>query len=58
MYGALWRVLPGPWWLRALILVILVALVLFALVTWVFPWVVGIVNPQDVTVDPSGGTAA
>ena len=23
MYGALWRVLPGPWWVRVLILIVL-----------------------------------
>ena len=50
MYGALWRVLPGPWWVRALILLLLFAAVLAALVTWVFPVVGDIVAPQDVTV--------
>src|SRR4051812_21480821 len=50
MYAALWRLLPGPLWVRVLTLVILAAVVLAALVTWVFPAVDGIVNPQDVTV--------
>ncbi|WP_308466767.1 hypothetical protein [Rathayibacter soli] len=39
MYAALWRVLPGPVWVRISILLILLAAVLYALVTWVFPWV-------------------
>jgi hypothetical protein len=52
MYGALWRILPGPAWVRILILVVLVAALLFALVTWVFPWIEPLVNQQDVTVDP------
>lgn len=51
MYGALWRVLPGPWWVRLLILLLLVAAVLAALVIWVFPWVDLFVTPQDVTVE-------
>ncbi|WP_350348333.1 hypothetical protein ABIQ69_17130 [Agromyces sp. G08B096] len=51
MYGALWRVLPGPWWVRLLILLILAAAVVYALFTWVFPWVDGILNPINVTVD-------
>lgn len=51
MYGALWRVLPGPWWLRLLLLLILIAAVVFALFTWVFPIVDGILNPINVTVD-------
>ncbi len=50
MYGALWRILPGPWWLRVLILVVLVVAVLYGLFFFVFPWVSEIVNPQDVTV--------
>lgn len=51
MYAALWRVLPGPWWVRLLILLILAAAVLTALVLWVFPVVDQMVAPQDVTVD-------
>jgi hypothetical protein len=50
MYGALWRVLPGPWWVRVLILLVLFAAVLAVLVTWVFPWVDHFVAPTDSTV--------
>lgn len=50
MYAALWHVLPGPWWVRVLILLILAAAVVYALFTFVFPWVSSIVNPQEVTV--------
>ena len=51
MYGALWRILPGPAWLRVLILIALVAIVLFSLVEWVFPWVNSLLPTQEVTVD-------
>lgn len=51
MYGALWRLLPGPWWVRLLILLILAAAVLYALFFFVFPWISEIVNPQQVTVE-------
>jgi hypothetical protein len=51
MYAALWRVLPGPWWVRLLILLIAAAAILTALVYWVFPVVDQLVAPQDVTVD-------
>ncbi|MEF3403042.1 hypothetical protein BJY17_002480 [Agromyces hippuratus] len=51
MYGALWRVLPGPVWLRIILMLLLVAAVVFALFTWVFPWVDGILNPINVTVE-------
>ena len=50
MYAALWRVLPGPVWVRLLILLIAFAAILFCLVTWVFPWVDSVVNTQEVTV--------
>ncbi|GAA3200694.1 hypothetical protein [Microbacterium terregens] len=50
MYAALWRVLPGPWWVRILILVVLIAAVLYGLFFYAFPWIGDIVNPQDVTV--------
>ncbi len=51
MYGALWRVLPGPVWVRVLILVGMAAVVLTALVLWVFPFVDQLTAPQDVTVE-------
>ncbi|TDN91032.1 hypothetical protein [Microbacterium sp. BK668] len=51
MYAALWHVLPGPWWLRLLILIILIAAVLYGLFFYVFPWVSQFVNPQEVTVE-------
>ena len=51
MYGALWRVLPGPVWVRILILTVLLAVVLYLLATWVFPWVQSFIDPQEVTVE-------
>ncbi len=50
MYAGLWRVLPGPWWVRILILLVLIAAVLYGLFFWVFPWISQFVNPQEVTV--------
>lgn len=47
MYAALWRVLPGAVWVRILILLVLLAVVLFALVTWVFPWVDSFIVTQE-----------
>jgi hypothetical protein len=51
MYAALWRVLPGPWWLRVLILLVLAAAVIYGLFFYVFPLISQIVNPQEVTVE-------
>lgn len=51
MYLALWRVIPGPIWVRVLALVVLAAIVLTALVLWVFPFVDYLTSPQDVIVE-------
>jgi hypothetical protein len=53
MYAALWRVLPGPWWVRLLIILVAVAAIIAALVFWVFPWVQTFIAPEDVTVGTS-----
>lgn len=50
MYAALWRVLPGPWFVRLLILLVLIAGILAACVFWVFPWIDLLVAPEDVVV--------
>jgi hypothetical protein len=50
MYAALWRVLPGPWFVKLLILLVAIAAILTACVFWVFPWVDTLVAPQDVVV--------
>lgn len=50
MYAALWRVLPGPIWIRILFVLILVAAVLLVLDFWVFPFVESLINNQEATV--------
>jgi hypothetical protein len=37
VYPALWRLLPGPTWLKVVEVLALVALVLWVLLAWVFP---------------------
>ena len=37
MDAALWRLLPGPAWLKVAEIVVLIALVLWLLLGWVFP---------------------
>lgn len=51
MYGTLWQILPGPAWVRVLILIALLAAVLFSLIEWIFPWVNSMLPTQEVTVD-------
>lgn len=51
MYHALWRILPGPVWLRIIILLVLLAAVLYLLFTTVFPWVQSLIPVPEATID-------
>jgi len=50
MYAALWRALPGPWPLKLVITLILVAAVFLLLMEVVFPWVTTLMPYNDVAV--------
>lgn len=51
MYGALWRAFPGPWPVKLLFMLVVIAAVLAACVLWLFPWIdQTFLTPQDVTV--------
>jgi hypothetical protein len=51
MYGWLWRVLPGAAWVRVLTLLVLLAAVVAACFTWIFPAVAPLMPFNDITVD-------
>ncbi|MDZ8173158.1 hypothetical protein [Microbacterium xanthum] len=51
MYAGLWRILPGPWWVRLFLVLILLAAALYGLFFYAFPWISEYVNPQEVTVE-------
>ncbi len=50
MYGALWRVLPGPAWAKAVQCLVLAVVVVAVLFQWVFPAVAELVPFNDNTV--------
>ncbi|MDR0482853.1 MAG: hypothetical protein LBH13_06835 [Cellulomonadaceae bacterium] len=50
MYAALWRALPGPAAVKALILLALFAAALWVCVEWVFPWLANYMPFNDSTV--------
>lgn len=52
MYSALWRILPGPVWVRILAVLVTVAIVLFSLATWIFPWIDNLLGAGEGTVGP------
>lgn len=51
MFSLLWRFFPGPAWLRVIVLLAVAALVVWALVEWVYPWVNVQFPEQEATVE-------
>lgn len=51
MYAAIWRILPGPWWVRLLIVLVAVAAILYGLFFYVFPWVSPLITPGEVDLE-------
>lgn len=52
MYAALWRILPGPTAVKALLAALIFLAVVLVLFVWVFPWLEPRLPFQDVTVEP------
>lgn len=50
MYSFFWRHLPGPWPVKLIITLIIVAAVFFLLMEVVFPWVSAMMPYNDVAV--------
>lgn len=47
MYAAIWKILPGPFWLRISLAVIFAAAVIAGLMIFVFPWVDTLMTSQN-----------
>lgn len=56
MYAALWRLLPGPPWVRALTALVLLAAVVAACFGWLFPAVEPLLPFTDNTVGAGAGS--
>ena len=50
MYGLLWDVIPGPWYVKLLVMIALAVGVFFLLMEIVFPWVSTLMTYNDVSV--------
>ncbi len=50
MYGAIWRALPGPKWLKAIQALALILLAIYLLFEFAFPWVMENTNIVDNTI--------
>lgn len=55
MYAALWHLLPGPRWARALQCLLLVLVALAVCFEWVFPLIAPHMPFNDSTVDGAAG---
>ncbi|MGC1206770.1 MAG: hypothetical protein WA880_02310 [Ornithinimicrobium sp.] len=51
MYDALWRSLPGPVWLRLLMMLVMLTAVVVILFLWVFPEIAPLMPFNDNTVE-------
>ena len=49
MYAAYWRSLPGPWWGKAIITIVIAVIVFLLLMNYIFPWVAELIPSNDVS---------
>lgn len=47
IFPAIWNLLPGPRWVRAVTLAVILAAIVFVLFEYVFPWVSVTFGIQD-----------
>jgi hypothetical protein len=50
MYAAIWRVIPGPLWLRISIATVSVGVIVTLLLVFAFPWVDTLMSSQNSSV--------
>lgn len=50
MYAALWRIIPGPLWLRITIAAAATAIVVTLLMVFIFPWIDTMMTSQNSSV--------
>ena len=51
MYGWLYRIIPGPWWVKVLVLLVLFAALVVVLFGWVFPVIAPYMPFNDATIE-------
>jgi len=50
MFSLLWRFFPGPVWLRILVLLLVVAALVWALITYAYPYAATLLSSEESTV--------
>ncbi|WP_156156178.1 hypothetical protein [Demequina maris] len=51
IFPFVWRILPGPAWLRVLLIIVLIAAIVAVLFQWVYPWFSVTFDIQDQNVE-------
>lgn len=51
MFSLLWRFVPGPAWLRALLLLLVAAALVWALIAYVYPYIADLLASEESTVN-------
>lgn len=51
MFSLIWRFFPGPAWLRILLILAVLAAIVYALITWVYPYVAEMLMWEESTVE-------
>lgn len=54
MFSVVWRFFPGPAWLRVIVLLALLCVLVYALITWVYPWATTVIPEPQSTLDEAG----
>ncbi|MCS4536484.1 hypothetical protein [Corynebacterium sp. HS2168-gen11] len=50
MYGLLWDALPGPIWVKIILVAIILVAVFLLLMEYIFPWVSSLMPYNDIAV--------
>lgn len=51
MFSLLWRFFPGPAWLRILVLLLVAAALVWALITYAYPYAAALLTNEESTVN-------
>ena len=51
MFSLLWRFVPGPAWLRIIVMLAVLAVLIYALIAYVYPYVATLLVTQETTVE-------
>lgn len=50
MFSLIWRFLPGPAWLRVIAILVVAAALVYALITWAYPYAAALLMTEEATV--------